>query len=395
MGRARGTLGHVGSGVVTGRDGVAVVEVARPPQERPELHVAVAVHAGARRLAAEVRGEERLDDAGVELALEVEDVERHAELRGHAAGVLRGVGRAAALLHLGVGVGAVVDAHPDADDVVAGIGEERGGDRRIDAPGHRDEHAHPGGLRRSGCRAGRRRGRPSRRGRRRGRAGRRRSRRRPRPPSWPGRARGAGRRGPSGSGMPIAVRTCDGSGEPVAQAEPVEAAIPARSSATAAAAPSAPRTSRDSSPGSRSVRVARQRHAVDCQAGRLERARERRPGGRGWPASRRRPGRRRSPSRPPRPRSRSRPGGGAPGSRRGAGRGAGCRGGSTGRRRPSAPRTCGRRSRRCRRRARRRRGRGTGRPGRRRRGGGCRAARGPGRRSRARAGSCRPRCWRA
>ena len=119
---------HVGSRVVAGRDGVAVVEVARPAQQRPELHVAVAVDARAGRLAAEVRGEERPDHPGVELALEVEDVERDPELRGDPPGVLRRVGAAAALPHLGVGVGAVVDAHPDADDVVAGVA--RGGRRR-------------------------------------------------------------------------------------------------------------------------------------------------------------------------------------------------------------------------------------------------------------------------
>ena len=46
--------------VVPGRDGLAVVQVPRPAEQRPELHVRVAVDARARRPAVEVRVEERL-----------------------------------------------------------------------------------------------------------------------------------------------------------------------------------------------------------------------------------------------------------------------------------------------------------------------------------------------
>ena len=124
---------------MAGRDGLAVVEVPGPAEQRPELDVGVAVDARARRPAVEIRVEERLEDAGVELALEVHHVERDAELGGDAAGVIRGVERAAALLELRVRVGDVVEAHPDADDLVALLVEERRGDRRVHATRHRDE----------------------------------------------------------------------------------------------------------------------------------------------------------------------------------------------------------------------------------------------------------------
>ena len=63
--------------------------------------------------------EERLEDAGVELALQVHHVERDVELGRDPPGVVRRIERAAALLELGVGVGHVVEPHPDTDHVVA------------------------------------------------------------------------------------------------------------------------------------------------------------------------------------------------------------------------------------------------------------------------------------
>ena len=140
--------------VVAGRDRLAVVQVARPPEQRPELDVGVAVDARRRRLAAQVGVEERLEDAGIELALEVHDVERDVELGGDPAGVVGGVERAAALLELGVAVGDVVEAHPDADHLVALLVEERRRDRRVDPARHRDEDpAHAGTLWPSGSAA--------------------------------------------------------------------------------------------------------------------------------------------------------------------------------------------------------------------------------------------------
>ena len=125
--------------VVPGRDGLALVQVASPTEQRTELHVGVAVDAGRGRLAAQVGIEEWLQDARVELALEVHDVERDVELGGDPAGVVGGVERAAALLELGVAVGDVVEPHPDADDLVALRMEECRRDGRIDSARHRDQ----------------------------------------------------------------------------------------------------------------------------------------------------------------------------------------------------------------------------------------------------------------
>ena len=112
--------GHlVPAGVVAGGDRVALVQPPRPAQERPELHVAVAVDAGRRRPPVEVGGQEWLEHAGLEFPLEVHDVERDVQTGGDAASVLSGIRRAAALLELRVRVGDVVEAHPHPDDVVA------------------------------------------------------------------------------------------------------------------------------------------------------------------------------------------------------------------------------------------------------------------------------------
>ena len=126
---------------MSGRDRLAFVQVPRPAQQRAELDVRVAVDARAWRSAVEVRVEERLEDAGVEFPLEVHDVERNPQLAGDAAGVVGSVERAAALLELGVAVGHVMEAHPDANDVVALLVEERRGDRGVDAPRHRHKDA--------------------------------------------------------------------------------------------------------------------------------------------------------------------------------------------------------------------------------------------------------------
>ena len=126
---------------MTGRDRLALVLVARPTEQRPELDVRVAVDARRRRAAVEVGVEERRDDPGVELALEVHDVERDVELGRDPPCVVGGIERAAALLELGVRVGDVVETHPDTDDVVSGVVQESRRDRRIDPARHRDEDA--------------------------------------------------------------------------------------------------------------------------------------------------------------------------------------------------------------------------------------------------------------
>ena len=126
-------------GVVPGRDRLALVQVARLAQQRAELHHGVAVDARAGRPPAEVRGEERLDDAGPELALEVHDVERDPEPGGDPSRVVGRVGRAAAAAVLGVRVRHVVQAHPHADDLVALLVEEGRRDRAVHAARHGDQ----------------------------------------------------------------------------------------------------------------------------------------------------------------------------------------------------------------------------------------------------------------
>ena len=121
-------------GVVAGRHGLAVVQVSGASKERSELDVSVAVHAWTRRPAVEIGVEERLQDPGIELALEIHDVEGNAKLSGNAACIVGCVERAAALLELGVRVGDVVESHPYPDGLVTGPGNESGGDGRIHAP---------------------------------------------------------------------------------------------------------------------------------------------------------------------------------------------------------------------------------------------------------------------
>ena len=137
-------LDDAAAGVVAGGDGLAAVEVPGATQEGAELDDRVAVDARAGRPALEVGGDERLDDAGRELPLQVHDVERDPEPGGDAPGIVGGIRGAAALPELGVAVGDVVEAHPDADDLVALLVQQGGRDRAVHAPGHRDEDpAHP------------------------------------------------------------------------------------------------------------------------------------------------------------------------------------------------------------------------------------------------------------
>jgi hypothetical protein len=77
LGRIR-IVDRIDPRVVPGRHRLAVVEPPRPSGQGPELDGAVAVDAGARRLARLVCLEEGIEDAGPELSLQVEDVERDA-----------------------------------------------------------------------------------------------------------------------------------------------------------------------------------------------------------------------------------------------------------------------------------------------------------------------------
>ncbi len=125
--------------VVAGRHGLAVVQVTRSPQQRPEFDVSVAVDARRWCPTVEIGVQERLEHAGIEFALEVHHVERDIELGRDAPGIVGGVERAAALLELGVRVGDVVEAHPDPDHLVTLSVEQGGRNGRVHPARHRDQ----------------------------------------------------------------------------------------------------------------------------------------------------------------------------------------------------------------------------------------------------------------
>jgi hypothetical protein len=126
------------AGVVPRGDGVAAEGVG-VGEEVAELRKGVAAHAGDGRAAAGVFRHEVGDDIAAEVVLEVEDIVRDAQPRGHGLRVADRVEGAAGA----VGNGALAVAeelHRGADDLVALLDEERRGDGGVHAPGHRDQH---------------------------------------------------------------------------------------------------------------------------------------------------------------------------------------------------------------------------------------------------------------
>ena len=114
----------------------------RAVEQRAELHVLVAGEAGVRRAARGVCGHERVDDVVAELLLHVEHVVRDADALGggtRVRDILDAAAGAARAERVGVLLG--VEAEGDADDVVALLVEEGGGDGGIDAAGHGYEDA--------------------------------------------------------------------------------------------------------------------------------------------------------------------------------------------------------------------------------------------------------------
>ena len=111
---------------------------------RAELDLLVALHARDRRASRQVVVEERVDDLAAERRALVEHVVRHAqEFAGHAR-VVAVFGRAAAP-DLAFAA-RVPEVQRDADDVVAGLVQQRGGERRVHTAAHRDKHASAAGL---------------------------------------------------------------------------------------------------------------------------------------------------------------------------------------------------------------------------------------------------------
>ena len=143
--------------VVPGRHGVDP-ELVRPPQEGAELDLAVAARARVRGTTGLVLGHEVADHGPLELVGQVADLEREPRDPGDLRGIVPRGRPAAAVFH----PVEVDQPHVRAHDVVALLEQQAGGDRRVDATGHRDEH---GSLRRHGsdatrCMRRRRRGYP-------------------------------------------------------------------------------------------------------------------------------------------------------------------------------------------------------------------------------------------
>ena len=107
-----------------------------------ELDHLVAGDAGHRRLAGDVARGEAVDDGLLEALLVVENVVRDAQRLGHPAGVVDILAGAAGPLAVG-GFAMVVELQRDADDVVAGMLEQAGDDRGVDAARHGDDHTCP------------------------------------------------------------------------------------------------------------------------------------------------------------------------------------------------------------------------------------------------------------
>ena len=116
--------------VVSGRDRVGA-EPLRSIDERRELQIAVAVRAGKRRTARGVLANEVRHDLLVELPLEVDDVVRDADSRCDAPRIVQIVDRTAAA-ERGLTLRLVIELHGQTDDVMALLGEQRRGHRRID-----------------------------------------------------------------------------------------------------------------------------------------------------------------------------------------------------------------------------------------------------------------------
>ena len=135
----RTRLAHHALHIVAGGQRLGA-ELARGLEQVAELHRAVAGDAGHRRLAAHIGVGEGVHHLGAEAALIVEHVVRDAEPLGDLArvlDVLAGTARPC----LADGDAMVIELQSDAHDVVALLLQERGGDRRIDAARHGDDHA--------------------------------------------------------------------------------------------------------------------------------------------------------------------------------------------------------------------------------------------------------------
>src|SRR5690606_19689660 len=136
------------AGVVARGDEVAAEGVGALEEGGP-LDVGVAEDARVGRAPFEIVGGEPLDDAVAKLLADVDDEVGEAEADGHGAGVVHGLERAAAHLLAAAGLRlgrtagrrVVPRLHRHADDVVALLVEEGGGDGGVHPAAHGDEDA--------------------------------------------------------------------------------------------------------------------------------------------------------------------------------------------------------------------------------------------------------------
>ncbi len=115
-------------------------QVARGMQQIVEFDRLIAFHAGHRRLAGNIALGKAVDHRFPEPGLVIEDVMRNADALGNGARVMDVAAGAAGALAMRCRA-VIVKLQRDADDVVAGVRQDRGGDRGIDATGHGDNHA--------------------------------------------------------------------------------------------------------------------------------------------------------------------------------------------------------------------------------------------------------------
>ena len=128
--------------VMAGRQNLGA-ELARGLEQVAELDRLIAFDARHRRLAGHIALGEAVDHRLLEAALVVEHVMRNADALGDRARVVDIAAGATGALAVGRRA-MIVELERDADDVVAGIGQQRRGDRGIDAARHGDDDARVG-----------------------------------------------------------------------------------------------------------------------------------------------------------------------------------------------------------------------------------------------------------
>ena len=240
--------------VVAGADRVEA-ELDRALEQGRELDLLVAAHARVGGAAGAVLGDEVLDDVVAEALREVPHVERDAEAIGRAPGIHRVLDRAASAAAGAQGAPGAGEREVHPDDVVPGVDGARGGDRGVDSAAHGRQDAHRSSVRgRCWADPGAVSGRQDRLDAR--------ARTRPgsRRPRHPHRSRcdvrpsvNRSTERASASARPIASTTCEGSGTPAWHAEPVDTAMPARSSRNSRDSPVAPGKRMWALPGRRST----------------------------------------------------------------------------------------------------------------------------------------------